>query len=162
MNSALSVCILNLIYCFELKLNIIKLFWFMSDISRYITCQDFISAEPLGEGDILSWQVIYPHISLKNQNNNFITLPLSSLDDFKINHCYFKWNFEIRFPLGYPYTTTSHKYMTYILSNVTYLNKRKVVCWTHFLARLFEEYESYCSRPGDGVGVSVRVGVCVG
>jgi hypothetical protein len=33
-----------------------------------------------------------------------------------------------------------------------------------FLARLFEEYESYCSRPGVGVGVgvSVRVRVCVG
>jgi hypothetical protein len=28
---------------------------------------------------------------------------------------------------------------------------------SHFLARLIEEYESYCSRPG----VSVRVGVCV-
>jgi hypothetical protein len=29
------------------------LFWFWSDICRYITCQDFISPEPSGEGDIL-------------------------------------------------------------------------------------------------------------
>jgi hypothetical protein len=66
------------------------LFWFWSDICGYITCLDFISPEPLDEGDILSWQVIYPHISIQNKKNNFITLPLSNLDDFKINHCYFK------------------------------------------------------------------------
>jgi hypothetical protein len=55
------------------------LFLFSSDICGYITWQDFISPEPLGEGDILSWQVIYPHISLQNQNNNFITLPMPSM-----------------------------------------------------------------------------------
>jgi hypothetical protein len=66
------------------------LFWFWSDLFGYITCQDFISPAPLGEGDILSWQVIYPHISLQSQINNFITLPLPSKDDFKINHCYFE------------------------------------------------------------------------
>jgi hypothetical protein len=26
-------------------------------------------------GDILSWQVIYPHMSLQNQNKNFIKFP---------------------------------------------------------------------------------------
>jgi hypothetical protein len=82
--------------------------WIYYLLRFYITRAIRRSPEPLGEGDILPWQVIYPHISLQNQNNNFITIPLPNLDDFLKNHCCFKWNVQIRFPLGYPFITTWH------------------------------------------------------
>jgi hypothetical protein len=54
----------------------IYIFRFWSDIFvGYVSLQNCISTEPLSKDDILSWQVIYPQISLKKQINNFIALP---------------------------------------------------------------------------------------
>jgi hypothetical protein len=51
------------------------LFGFWSDVCELITCQDFIPPELIGEVDILSWHVIYPHNIYQSKTKIIILLP---------------------------------------------------------------------------------------